>query len=106
MLATLNKSIKNLSCSETADSLVEESGCRIESPLSIQLRECICRGSWAKSLDIIEKFRPSITEQQYLTIRVLLLEEKFKELFKNGEVINLLFIFKVGNLNFLTACKN
>ena len=52
----------------------------------MQLREYVKRGIWGKALDIIEKFRPSISEQQYLTVRVLLLEEKFKDLLMRGEV--------------------
>lgn len=86
---------------ETVDSLVEESGCRIENPLSQRLRECgdlavfvirsflsftVQLGEWQKALEIVEKLRPLLSQRQYLTVRVLLLEERFKELIIQGEV--------------------
>jgi len=79
--------LRDLGMRETVESLVDESGCRIENPLSLQLRDYVIRGLWNKALDIIEKFRPSISEQQYLTVRVLLLEEKFKDLLLRGEIL-------------------
>lgn len=72
--------------SETADSLVEESGCRIESTLCSRLREYVIHGIWNKALGIIEKLKSSISDKQYLTARVLLLEEKFHILIANEEV--------------------
>ena len=87
--------------SDTVDSLVEESGCRIENPLAMKLRVCffifnrifynviqdsIQKADWLKALEIIDKLQGQLTEKQYISVRVLLLEEKFKELMNQQQV--------------------
>lgn len=78
--------ISNLFFSDTVDAIVEESGCRIENSLASCLQEYILVGVWSQALDVVEKFKSSLSERQYYTIRVLLLEEKFKVLISNNEV--------------------
>uniref|UniRef100_A0A915DBW7 LisH domain-containing protein n=1 Tax=Ditylenchus dipsaci TaxID=166011 RepID=A0A915DBW7_9BILA len=85
----------DLGMSDTADALVEESGCRIENAQACRLKEHILHGAWNKALEIIDKFKPSISEKQYLTIRVLLLEEKFKALIANDEILLALRLLQV-----------
>jgi hypothetical protein len=97
--------LRELGMHDTVDSLVEETGCRIENPLSMKLRESIQHAHWQKALDLIEKIRLHLTDKQYFAVRVILLEEKFKELVARGEVffkfmidfrsvLTIIFIFK------------
>uniref|UniRef100_A0A183C4K5 LisH domain-containing protein n=1 Tax=Globodera pallida TaxID=36090 RepID=A0A183C4K5_GLOPA len=79
--------LRELGMMETVDSLVEESGCRIENPLSQKLRDCVEKSEWQKALGIVEKLRGQLTKRQYTTVRVLLLEERFKELIRGGEFL-------------------
>lgn len=87
--------LRNLGMNDTVESLVEESGCRIESAQACRLQEYVLHGAWCKALEILEKFKPSITERQYLTVRVLLLEEEFKSLMANEEVLLALRLLQV-----------
>lgn len=79
--------LRELGMNDTVDSLVEESGCRIENNLAHRLRECVSAGAWMKGIDVVEKLRPVVTERQYLVLRVLLLEERFKELLQQNETL-------------------
>lgn len=78
--------LSKLYLSDTVDALVEESGCRIENSLAIRLRDYVLNGHWNKALDVVEKFKLTLDEQQYVTVRVLLLESKFKDLLDRNEV--------------------
>lgn len=86
MITNLLKRTYQIFFSDTVDSLIEESGCRIENSLAIRLQEYVLCGQWDRALDVIEKFKTSMNERQYLAIRVLLLEEKFKCLLAENEV--------------------
>ncbi|KAL3093403.1 hypothetical protein niasHS_005917 [Heterodera schachtii] len=79
--------LRELGMMETVDSLVEESGCRIENPLSQKLRDFVQMAEWQKALGIVEKLRAQLSQRQYVTVRVLLLEERFKELIERGEFL-------------------
>ena len=72
--------------SDTVEALVEESGCRLENSLAVRLREYVHHGNWNKALDVVEKIRSFIDQTSYITLRVVLLEEKLKELLAYGEV--------------------
>jgi hypothetical protein len=58
------------------------------------LQDSIQRGHWQKALEIIEKLRSQLAEKQYLAVKVLLLEEKFKEFMQKGEVFSTIIIKK------------
>jgi len=60
----------------------------------MRLRDYITAGEWQKALDVVEKLRPTISERQYLTVRVLLLEEKFKHLLSKGEFLHALHLLQ------------
>jgi len=61
------------------------------------LKESIQNAQWQKALELIEKIRFHLTEKQYFAVRVILLEEKFKELVARGEVNFFIFFFKNFN---------
>ncbi|KAI1729793.1 WD repeat-containing protein 26 [Ditylenchus destructor] len=94
-IRVIGQYLRTLGMNDTVDSLVEESGCRIESTLSVRLKEYVLNGLWNRALEIVEKFRPSITERQYLTVRVLLLEEKFKSLIASDEILAALRLLQI-----------
>nr|CAD2176863.1 unnamed protein product [Meloidogyne enterolobii] len=87
--------LRELGMHDTVDSLVEETGCRIENPLSMKLRESIQNAQWQKALELIEKIRFHLTEKQYFAVRVILLEEKFKELVARGENLTALRVLQI-----------
>lgn len=87
--------LRELGMNDTVDSLVEETGCRIENPLSMKLRESIQNGHWQKALELIEKIRSHLTEKQYFAVRVILLEEKFKEFVARGEHLSALRVLQI-----------
>lgn len=86
--------LRELGMNDTVNALLEESGCRIENPL-MKLRDSIQRGHWQKALEIIEKLRSQLAEKQYLAVKVLLLEEKFKEFMQKGEYLMALRLLQI-----------
>lgn len=64
-------------------------------------------GEWRKALEVVEKIRPQLSERQYITVKVLLLEELFKELVEQQQVgtvqlkLTKIFLFILNSFGFL-----
>jgi WD40 repeat protein len=87
--------LRELGMNDTVDSLVEESGCRIEHNLAHQLREQVSSHSWLKAIETADKLRPVITEKRHTILRLLLLEERFKELICRNETAAALHLLQM-----------
>ncbi|TMS36140.1 hypothetical protein L596_003385 [Steinernema carpocapsae] len=79
--------LSDLGLRDTVDSLVQETGCQLERSLAARLRDCVNRGLWNKALDIVDKISAIASERQCMMVRVLLLEEKFKELLRINQPV-------------------
>lgn len=73
-------------CSNTTEALCDETGCYFESPLAERLRSQIKECSWLRALDTLDRLRPQLSNSQFMETRVLLLEQRVKELLANKKV--------------------
>ncbi|CAJ0571108.1 unnamed protein product, partial [Mesorhabditis spiculigera] len=71
--------------SESVESLVEESGCKVENARAVRLREAIMRGHWNEALSVLEKSYQFLSPHELETAKLIILEEKFFELLSKGE---------------------
>lgn len=71
---------------------MEETGLRIEDPSAVRLRNLIREGSWLHALDVVEHMRTAkkadncLSERVFTHTRVLLIEERVKELLGKRDV--------------------
>ncbi|CAD5216470.1 unnamed protein product [Bursaphelenchus okinawaensis] len=77
--------LNELGLNSTAEALVEESGCRVENPLAARMRCQMVEGQWTKALETLDRLRPQLTEWAYLQSRVLIIEERVKDLLASNE---------------------
>uniref|UniRef100_A0A1I7ZIS5 LisH domain-containing protein n=1 Tax=Steinernema glaseri TaxID=37863 RepID=A0A1I7ZIS5_9BILA len=87
VIRIIGQYLSDLGLRDTVDVLVQETGCRLEHPLASRLRDCIVRGLWNKALDTVSKMSEVASERQCTMVRVLLLEEKFRELLRINQPV-------------------
>ncbi|KAK0396503.1 hypothetical protein QR680_001743 [Steinernema hermaphroditum] len=95
VIRVIGQYLSDLGLRDTVDALVQEAGCRLEHPLASRLRDCIVRGLWNKALDTVSKMSEVASEKQCTMVRVLLLEEKFKELLKINQPVMAIRLLQV-----------
>jgi hypothetical protein len=73
--------------------LIEESGCRIENPLAIHLRNLVKQRSWMRAVEVLERMSTTLPPDTYNRTRVLLIEERIKEKFVEKDVSSIIDFF-------------
>jgi hypothetical protein len=70
----------------TVEHLIDESGCRIEHPQAIHLRNLVKQKSWMPAVEVLDRMQNILTPDVYKRTRVLLIEERIKEKFVENDV--------------------
>ncbi|KAI6240872.1 LisH domain-containing protein [Aphelenchoides fujianensis] len=86
--------LTSLGLKNTAEQLVEETGCRIENPLAVRLRNHIRQRSWARAIEVLDRMRDVLGPENYNRTRVLLVEERIKEKFAAKDTIGVLKLLR------------
>ncbi|CAJ0954042.1 unnamed protein product, partial [Mesorhabditis belari] len=78
--------LRDLGLHESVESLVEESGCKVENAHAVRLREAILRGNWNEALNVLDKSYQFLSETDLDSAKLILFEEKFYDLLSRGEL--------------------
>ncbi|XP_017775656.1 PREDICTED: WD repeat-containing protein 26 isoform X2 [Nicrophorus vespilloides] len=87
--------LKNEGLSQTAESLMAESGCRLDHPSAAKFHTHILDGDWSKADHDLQELRPLLGQSHSLVeMKFLLLEQKYLEYLEDGRVLDALHVLR------------
>lgn len=92
----IGQHLDKLGLKQTVNCLMRESGCRLENSSASRFRDYCLYGDWAKAENVLRELKPLLTSQEsYLKMRFLILEQKFLELLEENRVIDALYTLRI-----------
>lgn len=77
--------------SKTVETLMNESGCRMDHPVASRFRDHVMKGEWGKANADLQELRGLLENPDHLMeMQFLMLEQKYLELLEEGKVIEAL----------------
>ncbi|XP_018327343.1 WD repeat-containing protein 26 isoform X2 [Agrilus planipennis] len=87
--------LSNEGLNRTAESLMDESGCRLDHPSAAKFRQHVMDGDWNKADHDLQELKPLLGEQLNLVeMKFLLLEQKYLEYLEDGRVLDALHVLR------------
>ncbi|CAG9861058.1 unnamed protein product [Phyllotreta striolata] len=95
--------LKNEGLTKTCESLMVESGCRLDHPAAAKFRQHVMDGDWSKADHDLQELRPLLGQDtNIMEMRFLILEQKYLEYLEDGRVLDALHVLR----NELTPLKH
>ncbi|KAJ8947528.1 hypothetical protein NQ318_005005 [Aromia moschata] len=87
--------LKNEGLIKTCESLMNESGCRLDHPAAAKFRQHVMDGDWCKADHDLQELRPLLGQTtNLLEMKFLLLEQKYLEYLEDGRVLDALHVLR------------
>lgn len=87
--------LKSVGLNRTAESLMTESGCRLDHPAAAKFRQHIMDGDWNKADHDLQELKPLLGEVNNLVeMKFLILEQKYLEYLEDGRVLDALHVLR------------
>ncbi|KAF5304558.1 hypothetical protein FQA39_LY09609 [Lamprigera yunnana] len=87
--------LKSEGLNRTADSLMLESGCRLDHPAAAKFRQHIMDGDWTKADHDLQELKGLLGEANNLVeMKFLILEQKYLEYLEDGRVLDALHVLR------------
>ncbi|KAF2901274.1 hypothetical protein ILUMI_04911 [Ignelater luminosus] len=87
--------LKSEGLNRTADSLMAESGCRLDHPAAAKFRQHVMDGDWSKADHDLQELKALLGEANNLVeMKFLLLEQKYLEYLEDGRVLDALHVLR------------
>lgn len=83
----ISQYLKDLGLRESVDTLVEETGCKIEHAYGAKLRKAVLSGLWEEGLTILERSRQHLIGNQYEDLRQELVIQKALDLISRLDAV-------------------
>ncbi|XP_060532126.1 WD repeat-containing protein 26 [Cylas formicarius] len=87
--------LSNEGLNRTCESLMNESGCRLDHPAAAKFRQHVMDGDWIKADHDLQELRPLLGQNNnILDMKFLLLEQKYLEYLEDGRVLDALHVLR------------
>ncbi|CAH1960149.1 unnamed protein product [Acanthoscelides obtectus] len=87
--------LKNEGLMRTCESLMSESGCRLDHPAAAKFRQHVMDGDWTKADHDLQELRMLLGDTtNVLDMKFLLLEQKYLEYLEDGRVLDALHVLR------------
>ncbi|KAK9680758.1 hypothetical protein QE152_g38833 [Popillia japonica] len=87
--------LKSEGLNRSADSLMVESGCRLDHPVAAKFRQHVMDGDWSKADHDLQELRILLgVNFNLLEVKFLLLEQKYLEYLEDGKVLDALHVLR------------
>eukprot|EP00111_Clytia_hemisphaerica_P018391 TCONS_00054380-protein len=91
VVRVIGQHLEKLGLHKTVECLLKESNCQLENSSASRFRAHCLKGDWNKAECVLKDLQPLLTTQDcYLKMRFLILEQKFLELLEDGRAIEAL----------------
>jgi len=81
----------SMGLSRSVETLMDESGCRMDHPVAARFREHVMKGNWTKANVDLQELKSLLENPESLVeMQFLLLEQKYLELMEDGQVMEAL----------------
>jgi len=91
----IGQHLRGLGLNQSADQLMEESGCRLDHPAAAKFRTHVLEGEWCKAEADLNELKPLLDTSQVLPkMKFLLLEQKYLEHLEEGRVLDALHVLR------------
>lgn len=81
--------------SETVETLIRESGCRLEHPAAAKFRQDVLAGAWDNVVRDLASLRSFVERPEHLReMKFIILEQKYLELLEKGRVLESLQVLR------------
>ncbi|XP_065158210.1 WD repeat-containing protein 26 isoform X2 [Atheta coriaria] len=95
IIRLIGQYLKNEGLSHTADSLMAESGCRLDHPAAAEFRKHIMDGDWSKADHDLQELKGLLGQSHNMVeMKFLLLEQKYLEYLEDGRVLDALHVLR------------
>uniref|UniRef100_UPI00358EE308 WD repeat-containing protein 26-like n=1 Tax=Myxine glutinosa TaxID=7769 RepID=UPI00358EE308 len=87
--------LAGMGLSQTAERLMQESGCRLEHPAATKFRAHVLDGEWDKAEADLNELKPLLRSSNAIVrMRFLLLEQKYLEFLEDGDLLEALQVLR------------
>lgn len=87
----IGQHLEKLGLHKTVECLFKESNCELENSSASRFRNYCLNGEWNKAQSVLKELKPLLTSEEcYLKMKFLILEQKFLELLEDNRVIDAL----------------
>lgn len=94
IIRIVGQQLQEMGLIKASETLMSESGCKLEHSITTRLREQIMDGDWGKVIGTLEEMRPLVKHQRYIQMLFLVLQQKYLELIEDSQFVDALLCLR------------